>query len=72
MTQQQEKLSAFMDGEVEDDKIIDAIKQDEELQAKWQRYHVIRSTMRKEASVAPEMDLTASCLLYTSPSPRDS
>ena len=60
MTQQQEKLSAFMDGEVEDDIIIDAIKQDEELQAKWQRYHVIRSTMRKEASVAPEMDLTAS------------
>lgn len=60
MTQQQEKLSAFMDGEAEDDKIIDAIKHDAELQAKWQRYHVIRSTMRKEASVAPEMDITAS------------
>ncbi|WP_334063936.1 sigma-E factor negative regulatory protein [Alteromonas genovensis] len=60
MTQQQEKLSAFMDGEAEDDKIIDAIKHDAELQAKWQRYHVIRGTMRKEASVAPEMDITAS------------
>lgn len=60
MTQQQEKLSAFMDGEAEDDKIIDAIKHDAALQAKWQRYHVIRGTMRKEASVAPEMDITAS------------
>ena len=37
MTQQQEKLSAFMDGEIEGNDIIDAIKQDEALQAKWQR-----------------------------------
>ena len=59
MTQQQEKLSAFMDGELDGNAIIDAIKQDEELQAKWQRYHVIRSAMRKEASVAPELDITA-------------
>ncbi len=60
MTQQQEKLSAFMDGEVEGNDIIDAIKHDEALQAKWQRYHVIRGAMRKEASVAPQLDITAS------------
>ncbi|AEF02402.1 MULTISPECIES: sigma-E factor negative regulatory protein [Alteromonas] len=60
MTQQQENLSAFMDGEIDGDAIIDAIKQDEELQAKWQRYHVIRGAMRKEASVAPQLDITAS------------
>jgi sigma-E factor negative regulatory protein RseA len=60
MTQQQEKLSAFMDGEIEGNDIIDAIKQDEALQAKWQRYHVYRGAMRKEASVAPELDITAS------------
>lgn len=60
MTQQQEKLSAFMDGEIEGNDIIDAIKHDEALQAKWQRYHVIRGTMRKEANVAPQLDITAS------------
>ena len=36
------------------------IKQDEALQAKWQRYHVYRGAMRKEASVAPQLDITAS------------
>lgn len=60
MTQQQEKLSAFMDGEIDGNDIIEAIKQDEALQAKWQRYHVIRGAMRKEASVAPALDITAS------------
>jgi len=60
MTQQQEKLSAFMDGEIEGNDIIDAIKHDEALQAKWQRYHVYRGAMRKEASVAPQLDITAS------------
>ncbi|GEA05762.1 anti-sigma-E factor RseA [Alteromonas sp. KUL42] len=60
MTQQQEKLSAFMDGEIEGNDIIDAIKHDADLQAKWQRYHVIRGAMRKEASVAPQLDITAS------------
>lgn len=60
MTQQQEKLSAFMDGEIEGNDIIDAIKHDADLQAKWQRYHVIRGAMRKEAGVAPQLDITAS------------
>jgi len=60
MTQQQEKLSAFMDGEIEGNDIIDAIKHDEALQAKWKRYHVYRGAMRKEVSVAPQLDITAS------------
>ncbi|GFD70204.1 anti-sigma-E factor RseA [Alteromonas sp. KUL156] len=60
MTQQQEKLSAFMDGEIEGNDIIDAIKNDEALQAKWKRYHVYRGAMRKEVSVAPQLDITAS------------
>ena len=59
MTQQQEKLSAFMDGETDTAEIMEAILNDEELKAKWQRYHVIRSGLRKEATVAPEMDITA-------------
>ena len=59
MTQQQENLSAFMDGEIDGDAIIDAIKQDEELQAKWKRYHVIRGAMRKEARLFREWHYTA-------------
>lgn len=59
MTHQQEKLSAFMDGESTDQEIVNQIKDSAELQAKWQRYHVIRSTLRKEATVAPELDITA-------------
>ncbi|RDV29335.1 transcriptional regulator [Alteromonas aestuariivivens] len=60
MTQQQEKLSAFMDGETDGSDIIDAIKEDALLKAKWHRYHVIRNGLRGEASVLPELDITAS------------
>lgn len=63
MTQQQENLSAFMDGEIDGNDIIEAIKQDDVLRAKWQRYHVIRSSMRNEATVAPQLDITASVAL---------
>lgn len=59
MTQQQEKLSAFMDGELDSSEILPSIKQDPQLQDKWRRYHVIRSGLRKEATVAPELDITA-------------
>ena len=59
MTQQQEKVSAFMDGEIDSDEILDALKSDPELQTQWQRYHVIRSGLRKEASVAPQLDITS-------------
>jgi len=59
MTQQHEKLSAFMDGELSENEFIDTIKSDDELLAKWRSYHVIRSGLRKEASVMPEFDITA-------------
>ena len=59
MTQQHEKLSAFMDGELDDSGVVDSIKNDSESLAKWRSYHVIRSGLRKEASVMPEFDITA-------------
>ena len=59
MTQQHEKLSAFMDGELNEAEFIDSVKNDSELQAKWRSYHVIRSGLRKEATVMPEIDITA-------------
>lgn len=58
MTQQHEKLSAFMDGELNEAEFIDSVKNDSELQAKWRSYHVIRSGLRKEATVMPEFDIT--------------
>ena len=59
MTQQHEKLSAFMDGELDDSGFVDSIKNDSESLAKWRSYHVIRSGLRTEASVMPEFDITA-------------
>lgn len=59
MNQQHENLSAFMDGELSESSVIEAIKNDSELQAKWRSYHVIRSGLRKEATVMPEFDITA-------------
>lgn len=59
MTHQHEKLSAFMDGELSDSEIIEAVKHDQDMQEKWRRYHLIRSGLRQEASVAPMLDLTA-------------
>ena len=59
MTQQHEKLSAFMDGELDDSGFVDSIKNDSESLAKWRSYHVIRSGLRKEASVMPEFDISA-------------
>lgn len=59
MTHQHENLSAFMDGELSNSDTIDAVKNDAALQEKWRRYHLIRSGLRKEASVAPMLDLTA-------------
>ncbi|MDC8832750.1 sigma-E factor negative regulatory protein [Alteromonas gilva] len=59
MTQQHEKLSAFMDGELNESEFVDNLKNDSELLAKWRSYHVIRSGLRKEASVMPEFDITA-------------
>ena len=59
MTQQHEKLSAFMDGELDDSGVVDSIKNYSESLAKWRSYHVIRSGLRKEASVMPEFDITA-------------
>lgn len=58
MTQQQETLSAFMDGESGEDSIVDSVLADEHLTAKWQRYHVIRSGLRKETASTLHIDIT--------------
>lgn len=62
MTQQQEKLSAFMDGEmgVSNDPLITDIELDQDLRSKWQRYHLIRDGLRGELGQSTNFDVAAS------------
>lgn len=60
MTQQQENLSALVDGENASNDVIDALKNNAEMREKWQRYHVIRSTMRQEMPSGQYIDISAS------------
>lgn len=62
MSQQNEKLSAVMDGELLDDSLLKALKNDPELIAKWQSYHVIRDTFRKELPVQLDFDISANVM----------
>lgn len=56
-----EKLSAIMDGESDvDDKLIHVIDTDEELRARWQRYHLIRDAMTNHLPEQGTLDISAS------------
>lgn len=59
MMQQNEKLSAVVDGELLDDTLLSALKNNPELNAKWQTYHLIRDTMRKELPPQVDFDISA-------------
>lgn len=50
MGMQKETLSALMDGEAVDTELLNALARDAELQKSWQSYHLIRDTLRGEAS----------------------
>lgn len=59
MTQKHENLSAFVDGESQDDNIVSHLSNDSDLAAKWQRYHLIRQTLRKEMPQSADFDISA-------------
>lgn len=59
MTQQQEKLSAFVDGEHDDPEIAKNLTQDSELADKWKRYHLVRDCIRNEMSADIHFDVSA-------------
>ena len=40
-----EKLSAFMDGEADDQRVIDSLRQHDEARSTWATYHLIRDVM---------------------------
>lgn len=53
--QYKERLSAFMDGEVDDaGEVVDALERDAQLQSVWQRYHLIRDALHQR--LAPGTD----------------
>ncbi|MGV6988235.1 sigma-E factor negative regulatory protein [Testudinibacter sp. P80/BLE/0925] len=56
---QKELLSAYLDGEYQNDHLLDTLCQDEELQQAWNRYHLVRSVVRQETSVFLDADFTA-------------
>ncbi|ADM99582.1 anti-sigma-E factor RseA [Dickeya dadantii] len=47
---QKEKLSALMDGEAVDSALLGALSKDDKLQQSWQRYHLVRDTLRGDVS----------------------
>jgi len=59
MTQQYEKLSAFVDGEHQDPEIAKSLSQDSELADKWKRYHLVRDCIRNEMSADIHFDISA-------------
>ncbi|WP_026377001.1 sigma-E factor negative regulatory protein [Aestuariibacter salexigens] len=60
MTQQQEHLSAIIDGEHQDDALIASIASDSQLAERWHRYHVVRAALRKEMPLNGHFDISAS------------
>lgn len=55
---QKEKLSALMDGELLDKELIGSLGKAPELQQTWQRYHLIRDTLRGDVGETLQIDLT--------------
>ncbi|GAC15123.1 sigma-E factor negative regulatory protein [Aliiglaciecola lipolytica] len=60
MTHKHENLSAFIDGEAQDGNFVSNLINDDEMGAKWHRYHIIRQTLRKEMPQNADFDISAS------------
>lgn len=52
-----EKLSALMDGEAFDNELLNQLSKDPQLQQSWQRYHLIRDTLRGDIGVTLHLDI---------------
>lgn len=55
-----EQISALMDGDLEQQEILDQVSSDAELSGCWQRYHLIGDAMRRELPQAIHLDLADS------------
>ncbi|KAA8995519.1 anti-sigma-E factor RseA [Affinibrenneria salicis] len=57
---QKEKLSALMDGETVDSELLNTLSSDDDLQQSWQRYHLIRDTLRGDiGNTVVHLDIAA-------------
>lgn len=59
MSQKIENLSAWVDGELDQHRLIDDLKTDNLLAEKWQRYHLIRDGLRQELPQQINFDIAA-------------
>jgi sigma-E factor negative regulatory protein RseA len=61
MNNKTDTLSTLMDGEIRDaDKWLERLEKDEEMQAVWQRYHLVRDAMKGQLSDFPVLDVSVS------------
>ncbi|MBT0720234.1 anti-sigma-E factor RseA [Tatumella sp. TA1] len=56
---QKEQLSALMDGEALDQSLLTELSKDAELQASWERYHLVRDTLRGDIAPIIHFDIAA-------------
>lgn len=56
---QKEQLSALMDGEALDQSLLTELSKDAELQASWERYHLVRDTLRGDLGQVVHFDISA-------------
>jgi len=56
---QKEQLSALMDGEALDQSLLTELAKDAELQASWERYHLVRDTLRNDLGPVVHVDIAA-------------
>nr|WP_086940265.1 RseA family anti-sigma factor [Thaumasiovibrio occultus] len=58
-----ELLSAFMDGESQDQSLLERVENDPALETVWQDFHLIGDVMRGEGAVAKEWDIAGKVAL---------
>lgn len=54
-----ESLSAYIDGDLQDEKFLDTLCNDSELQEKWHRYHIIKDGLKQESPAVLHFDISA-------------
>lgn len=66
--QLKEKLSAFMDGEVDDLRVIDSLREHDEARSSWKSYHLIRDVLNQHyVAGAYELSARVSAALENEP-----
>ena len=63
MKDNKEMVSAFVDGEISDRNQLDTLFDEPELQAQWQRYHLIKDNLAQDPKVELPVDFVQSVML---------